>query len=608
MLCFFCVGLVYGLDAQRPDVRRPQSQPSNPAGARTQNAPATFANTSDTTTRPPLEIKTRPIVQLDSAFVHADTLLKNLYYFNRERLSKDRIRSVGSVYSSSINYQLISPVNTMITNGHSGHDGFLISTDLDSVMEVNRSLFKIEYRRSALIKANEITVKFARRFASDLLLNFDYEQFDDANYFPENRVKGDRIDFKIAKYNRLKTRYSLFYYQQGKIDENLVPVLAVGELRGDLSLIRSRFGLSHVEFLDRSGAKKLYTNISIAKSNTDLRGTVLETRPYLFQNEEFGDSIRVSRIDNEFRFDNRLELKMDSFDIVVHQDFARFFIDLPGISRSLWQSSTGLDVERNLSHRETLHLGARLNVSGLGFFYNVKGTYQFDKEDIFKGKLKLGINQKMVDSYRFYQSVNESSISYEFVKPQVVYFNAEVQQAKSNTIVGLNFSQERDPILWRRGGYRQFDKSLLIGNIDVSNIQMIGNFELRQSLLLQRDFSELLALADMMYTLGFYAHVKTFSTRMSLIAGVDSYFITDHILPRYDLVSGEFYRDDASLRRSGHIIDVRPSVSFRVENFSAFIRVDNALSRLYETRRFLMHEYPMHDFRIRLGLSWTLLD
>ena len=70
-----------------------------------------------------------------------------------------------------------------------------------------------------------------------------------------------------------------------------------------------------------------------------------------------------------------------------------------------------------------------------------------------------------------------------------------------------------------------------------------------------------------------------FKAELQSTLGLDYYYIFNFSIPSFNPVYGSFY-NDGSRSKSGHILIVNPYASFRIDNFSFYFKMENALSRL----------------------------
>jgi hypothetical protein len=98
-----------------------------------------------------------------------------------------------------------------------------------------------------------------------------------------------------------------------------------------------------------------------------------------------------------------------------------------------------------------------------------------------------------------------------------------------------------------------------------------------------------------------------FKAELQSTLGLDYYYIFNFSIPSFNPVYGSFY-NDGSRSKSGHLLIVNPYASFRIDNFSFYFKMENALSRLVGQNYFLTRDYNIYDLRISFGVKWRLLD
>jgi hypothetical protein len=160
-----------------------------------------------------------------------------------------------------------------------------------------------------------------------------------------------------------------------------------------------------------------------------------------------------------------------------------------------------------------------------------------------------------------------------------------------------------DPLV----GYNVVSKSIPYARLNANMNHHLGRFTLSHDLFLQNDFSGQINIPQLIYVGDVHTEFMLFKKRMKLRLGVDITAMPDFKLASFHPILGDFYSEMSS-SQSGNTILIRPYASFKVDQFYAFVKVDNALSRLNDSRNFIFEGYPQQDFRIRVGVKWVLLD
>ncbi len=588
-----------GLEAQRTDF---SGRPS------TSQSPATFQTPTDTTKRPPFIFELRDIYRLDSARTNNDTLLKDVYLFEVEKIRRDQIRSIGGLGSSEESFSLSSSSQLGIQSGNRLHQPILSPDRLASVVEVNRSFFRIDYRKSLNINANDLQVDFARRFASNILLNFNYVQMDDDNFVPQNEMSGSRMDIKFAQYNPHKTRFTTLWYQSGKLNEAISPFGSQSNLTGNTLARNSNIGLYNTIVLDSSATKRLHSNLSYTSYGVDFKSKADFGNTFLGSIFFIADTLSHINNESKFSFSNEYSIRKDSVSYSFGIELNLFQLQFVNSTEALIESIIKAEYVRKLM-KSQLQVYSGFGLSERGISGRLSFKYLQDRNRVWHLSQSLYLNRSVPLTNQLALYYNQELIINEFRFPTSVSSETVVTNDSKNITLSIEAFVENNPILWRgENGFQQFGNALTWLKATIDYRHEFWFMDIEHRLLFQHEVSNLLAAPPMVFQLSVLTDFKVFKDRMSVVLGADGIYYYDHLVPMFNPVVSAFFRETNAVTRSGHVVEVRPYLNFKVDSFQAFIRLDNSLSRLYSDQRFLVQSFPIQDFRIRFGLKWTLLD
>lgn len=111
---------------------------------------------------------------------------------------------------------------------------------------------------------------------------------------------------------------------------------------------------------------------------------------------------------------------------------------------------------------------------------------------------------------------------------------------------------------------------------------------------------------ELLFSHNFYLQSEVFNKAMLLKIGVRFRYNTAYYANGYDPLTGNFFIQNRQLIDMTPRID--PYISFRIWQFRFFVRGENVLYFANGENYFTAYRRPIHNFVVRLGVSWRLFD
>lgn len=187
--------------------------------------------------------------------------------------------------------------------------------------------------------------------------------------------------------------------------------------------------------------------------------------------------------------------------------------------------------------------------------------------------------------------------NYNTIGGQLTINKLGLQAEVRNTIVDkyVYFDQSLLPV--------QLNETVNILQTKIGLTKRIGILYTENHLYLQNSDNDNIALPNFMSKHYIGIKYRLFNKNLHVDTGVRGI-----VLPSYDgygyfPMLGKFYPIKQTVDFN---YTITPIIGLKVNNFHAYFRLENMQSIWDDKPRFLIQNYPMHDFRVRIGLKWYL--
>jgi len=173
--------------------------------------------------------------------------------------------------------------------------------------------------------------------------------------------------------------------------------------------------------------------------------------------------------------------------------------------------------------------------------------------------------------------------------------------------VEMTQSALTNPIYFNKSALpEQHDGTILISQLFFKSHHRFKFLHFKNEIGLQNLDNNLLNLPQFLSEHELYAEGYIFKKRMKTRLGIRLKTVDSYTLAGYSPVHGVFHFQDDSADPYFYQGDVY--VSFKVDSMRVFVRAEN-ITQLYSGDVFnLVDVYPIFDYRLRFGVSWTLFN
>ena len=152
----------------------------------------------------------------------------------------------------------------------------------------------------------------------------------------------------------------------------------------------------------------------------------------------------------------------------------------------------------------------------------------------------------------------------------------------------------------------QYDGTILISQLFLKSHHQFKFLHFKNEIGLQNLDNNIFNLPQFLSEHELYAEGYIFKKRMKTRLGLRLRTVDSYQLAEYSPVHGVFYFQDQNADPYFFQGDVY--ISFKVDSLRAFIRAEN-LSQLFSPDVFqLVNPYPVYDYRLRVGVGWSLYN
>lgn len=152
----------------------------------------------------------------------------------------------------------------------------------------------------------------------------------------------------------------------------------------------------------------------------------------------------------------------------------------------------------------------------------------------------------------------------------------------------------------------QFDGTILISQLFLKSNHQFKFLHFKNEVGLQNLDNNIFNLPQFLSEHELYVEGYIFKRRMRSRLGFRLKTVDSYQLANYSPVHGVFYFQDDSSDPYFYQGDVY--VSFKVDSFRAFVRAEN-LTQIFSPDVFqLVNPYPVFDYRLRIGIGWSLYN
>ncbi len=567
-------------------------------------------NTQDTIDRPKLSVRSISL-ELNGDIADIDTNVVKGHriepYYKNYFLTPNH----GSENSAGISpYQgVINPVGLDI--GYYQYDHLLQHIAKDRAIEVNRSLWNLQYLKGYNINSSNLNVGFYRRFARNILLNFDYQKYSDDSWLDNQSNEIGAMDIKLYQDLGEGRRKSYVHYSNIGIDEANSRTLTKDE-NGVSNLSNTKFVIGNKMVLRDSiwNDKTIWlkTEIGMKKHNFSFSDASVSTNESVFYSFSDLTTVELAYDLNRRYIENQINIeggdRMWSAGLTVNGYAFSQAIDTMSFTQIDLFGGVDLkfsDEGMASSFIELALIDGGGDIEWINRLSRRFGRYHLDAELVLQ-RLQPTLHQRVlqVSEQRLYD--NDFSALY------AVNLSAHISRYGSPWDANLKVGHVWDAVLFDQQGLPYQEESPY--SYITADFTMPWSWrwiEGETGLQIQHITTDRILRPAIQIAGSLEIDFKLFKRQLASAIGMDYYVLPSYDVPSYQPLLGAFY-NDYSGAKSGNIVILNPYFTLDIDKFHFYLKTNNSLSRLTGTDLSYLNGYNVYDFRVAFGVNWTLLD
>lgn len=541
-----------------------------------------------------------------------DTSLNNVHRIEPYYQTHLNYGNLGSENSASYNLIWSKAPDIGIFTGQDSYEIGYGNKNANRLFDLNRPYWSFHFGQGFNIGATNIDARFYKRFARNILLNFNYRLLTDASPSGGLATEFKNMDLKLSQFSEKNARRTVVGYKSYRISDefSLTGAEVFGSATEGLQSRSEYYALNEIDFSDttKSTIRRLTSQLSF-KSNTYnfMDDQISADERVYYQLVDSFDLVNYLNDLSEIGFLNRFDVKSKTQGYYGKVDFSLFNHNLSGFDEKLQEITIGLGTSRQMAKMK-LNLDAEFGLIDASGAYLVSSdlTVPMGTQEL-KTSVSISSNVPALLFRRVQFNDNLFSVN-ELENLKSYRLGFEYVMPKIDFKLGLRYTLSQNELILMPS-LDVFQSSASIDAIDlyafkafkfgILTNQLSANYQSISSELIQRP--RFFANNDL------FLDFKFFKKRMDTRIGADLKFVKSFIVPAYSHVLGITAYDDRQ-QASGNLFLINPYASIKVEKFYAFIKVNNALSRLQSNSQYWINGFPMYDFRFVFGIRWDLLD
>jgi hypothetical protein len=553
----------------------------------------------------------------------SDTLLNEFHLYSPIEKGQLYGQSLGNLGSSSRPLMYAANGNRKgLEFGYHQYDPYLMDRQqfqlIQSEKAVSHLFFSSFGQEDFIVKA-----QFSRPFANNVQLTLDYTRVLQQGFYNSQNTRLTNIGMSISK----------------KMDNRQWIFTAISNADNEAH----NGGVSDPTQFDNPAIfPEFRTNISTSLSEAQTRNATQEyaLNNYFnlkrFEGVQFRHEIAFER--GSFKYSDENSGNEDFYGDFLNDDRGvRSFLEYGSLKNSLWASLTvnkfDLDLGFNYSfyninleaRRERIHdFGLLANVDfGISDKFKLAGDAylgigenvgEYTMNGFLEGKLVKGISLKAFGTLQRYRPsilkqesyINQQAIwQNDFSQPLENQVGGTLDLSKFGLAVTVKQLVQTNPIFINETQRpEQFDGSIFITQLLFNTNHKLLFLNLKNQVGLQNLSENIWQLPSFISEHEVYLEGFIFKKRMFTRFGGRLRTAEAYTVAGFSPVHGLFHQREGAVEPFFWQADAY--VSFKIDRFRAFIRAENLSQAFTGDVFYLTNLYPVFDFKIRLGVAWTL--
>ncbi len=490
---------------------------------------------------------------------------------------------------------------------------------IQSEKSVSHLFFSSFGQQDFLIKA-----QFSRPFANNVQLTLDYTRVLQQGFYESQNTRLTNLGMSISK--RTDNRTWIFTAISNADNEaHNGGIQNPADLNSDFAEFRTNIPTSISEGQTRNATQeyalnnyfnvKRFEGVQFRHEIAFERGSFKYTDDTSANEEFYGDFLNDDRGIRSFveysSWKNSLwaSLRLNKFDLNVGFNYSFYNINLEARRERIHDLGLIGDV--------VFDIGKRFNLTGDAYLGVGENVGEYTVNGYLTGKLVEGVSLKAFGTMQRYRPSILKQEAY--INQQVIWDNDGFSQPLENEIGGtLDLTRfgidvtvkqliQTNPIfINQQQRPEQFDGSVLITQFLFNTKHKLLFLNVKNQIGIQNLTENIWQLPSFLSEHEAYLEGFIFKKRMFTRFGARLRTAEAYTLAGFSPVHGYFHQREGIDEPFFWQADAY--LSFKIDRFRAFIRAENLSHAFTDDVFFLTNLYPIFDFKIRLGVAWTLYN
>jgi hypothetical protein len=564
----------------------------------------------------------------------ADTSLhKKSQFYDPARMVDPMHVHLGNIGSAAMPLAYQPKKNIGFSLGYNQYELYNLKKDSFRLYRVNRPFTSVFSMPSGNQENFIIKTKFARNFANNINVSLDYQRIKQPGVYTDQASKSTYVGAALwyrgpaKKYDLIlsvisnsnneehnggvssKTLFDQPFYNFRERIPVTISDAATRQNSRNYSVNNYyhllsndnkpwKFSLRHELAYIRKGYKSFDTDVTESSDNTfygqlivDSRGLRNQTKFKQLQNSFF------VILDNSSGFNAQTGISYTNYNI--NHDGNKF------TKNSLQAHFNG-----TWSLKKTLSLNAQTKIGLLDYIgdLDLSAELAFQTKNIgtLKGKFHFNRSSPSLVHQELYLSQIPVWIN-DYDKPIISSVSAEYILKSIGLKLSLSQTIIDKPLYFDNSAIsQQLDGTLSISSIGLEENIKLGIFHLDNQFHFQHFDQKIYPLPNWFSTHSLYIQTRIFKQRMLLKTGFDTRLIEEYFPPSYMHLIGQFHLQEEETEQLFFLTDF--FVNFKISRFIAFVRLENVTDFMGNRIFYQVNNYPQFDFRLKIGVNWSLFD
>lgn len=615
ILIVFFIGAMQHSYAQRPDF-------SGARGQINQQQQKTQVKTEpDTTT-----VEWYQINQIKDLQSFSDTLLDEIHIYNPLEKGKLFAQHLGNLGSAArpLFYEL-QQRHARLDFGFHDFDPYLKSRQNIKLYRTNKAFSKLAVVPGSNQDNFMVSALFSRPFKNDVQLTIDYSRMIQDGLYSNQATRLTNLAFVIAK--KYKSRDMIISYvsnannasQNGGITTDTLFNQEFSNFRRSIPV---RLSGAQTRHANQEYAVNNYFQLSRYEGISFRHELAYETGSFKFYDESISNEeqlyynryVTEDRGIRSYLSYNKLETSLTGdllwkgFNVNAGINYSYYRINQEATQYSVNDISATGTLSFQINDRMSLYSDAYIGLGSNIAEYELRGKAMINLNDGIQLSASAVLERYRPALIHQQAYINQIEIwNNSFSKPLRNTLHAELSIKQLGISAEISQIAITNPIYYNQNAeVDQYDGTVLISQLYGRSHHQLSSLHMKHQVGLQNLSDNIFNLPRLLSEHEFYWQNFIFKKRMWARFGIRVKTVESYVAADYSPVIGVYHQNAGE--PDAFLYQADAYISFKVDKVRAFILAEN-LSQTINNQVFaLTADYPIVDFKVKLGFHWDLYD